>query len=321
MELDKEQIESLLGHIGQRRTIPKPTPSFEKLSLGESERIVQGKFPGVTLLFEDLARQLRAELSRSIAAVFDIRVRDISEERVSTVFQSLSTPANLHVFSLSPLPGEAVLFFSDPLVDQIVDFGFGGSGVNFRRHSRREYTAIERRVMGKHALSVLESLAGCISKTLSVEARYKRAEEHTQSLVEFNGSDKIARVSLSVSCKGHDSDIEFFLPQRLFKPLQEKLGGFGNPSRVSNPEMERRLRKHLLHTTVPVAAVLGRAKILTKDIFSLKVGDFIPLDSAPKSPVRVEVGGREKFQATIGKKNGSRAVMISSVSNAVDSGK
>lgn len=317
-ELDKEQIASLIRHVRQNISIAQPPPSFEKVSLGTSERIVQGKFPSIELLFEDLCRQLRVELSRSLGAVFDAKVLSVSEERVSSVFQSLSSPANLHIFSLPPLPGEAVLMFGDSLVDQIVDFGFGGNGENVRKHARREYTAIERRVMAKHALCVLDVLSKSLSKTVSLDARYKRAEEHTQSLVEFNGSDKIVRVRLCLSCKSSDSSLEFFIPRRLLNPLCEMLGGAGASARDSNPENERRLRKHLLRTSVPVAAILGRGKILTKDIFSLKVGDFIPLDSVPKTPISVEVGGREKFRATVGEKNGSRAVMISSVSENKD---
>ena len=50
--------------------------------------------------------------------------------------------------------------------------------------------------------------------------------------------------------------------------------------------------KMLSHLNLPVTVVLGRAKVLLEDVFNLKKGSTVELDSSSKEPLEVMVNGR-----------------------------
>jgi flagellar motor switch protein FliM len=94
------------------------------------------------------------------------------------------------------------------------------------------------------------------------------------------------------------------LEAQLAGETEQKL--LGAPKARSDPRVERVVRE----VRLPIAAVLGRARVPLRELSQLSPGDVIPLERRIDEPLEVYCGQRPKFMGYAGHRRGRYALTV-----------
>jgi len=188
---------------------------------------------------------------------------------------------------------------------------FGGKGDT--KNKIREFSNIEKRMMTKFTLDVLQSLEKAWKIIYPCKFIYKSSETKPEFIHIAPPSDSMIINVFSLNWDEISGNIHLCIPYLMLEPVKDKL----STSYKVNKHLENAWRSQmtqLLKTTeVTLAGELGSNYYTVRDLLNMKENDVVMLKSGPHDPIKVKVEDVPVYYGFPGVVKGNRAIQISAL--------
>ena len=315
--LSQDEVNALLRGLADGEVPADPNGGVagevRRYDLIGEERLVARRFPALDLVHERLARRLRHSVGSFVGTPPAIELAPLQMLKFGTFRNRLPTPSSLHLFTMAPLRGQALLVVSPPLAFGMVDRVFGGAGHTPASIAAREYSAIETQMIQRLVTRVLADLTDAWAPVQTLACSFVRSELNPASVAICTAGDMT--LALEVRCElgaGGDSGATLTLavPYAMLEPLRAKLGE--PQANATGPDRDwlGALTRAVRETVVQVSAELGTREVSAREVLRLKVGDVLTLGTRGDDPLDLKVEGVALLAGVPGVSRGNNAVRV-----------
>lgn len=320
--LSQEEVDLLLNAVSQgdvevEEKPYEPVESREMMTYDfrRPERVSKEQLKGLQSLFEAFARELSIALPPFLRTVVRVDLLSIDQLTYDEFILSVSRPTSLSVINMAPLEGNAVIELSPSVVFPTVDRILGGKGQMIAEP--RELTEIENRIMHRIVLMILECLRRSWEQLIEFKMSIVSQESDPLIVQIVAGSDMVILVGYEVHVGDAVGSMNMCIPLMFLNPVLDQISQQTRFIRRMTARVAEMTRAKIFRTVkqaqVSLDAVLGFANLNIQDIAQLQVGDVIQLDSDTGEPIRVDVGGVERFRAIPGRRGEQSAIQLVSL--------
>jgi flagellar motor switch protein FliM len=315
--LSQEEINTLLKGLSEGEiedgTVEAQgaAQNVKKFDLASQERIVRGRMPTMEMIHDRFSRQFRTALGKFLGRSCFTNVGKIEMVKFGAFLKKLPLPSSLHIMKMAPLPGQALLVVSAPLVFSVIDGLFGGRGTTRVKVEGREYTSIETSLIGKVVALAIEVLNEAWNPVHPVEFQFLRSEFNPFAVTIAPPSDVVVVVTIEVEFEQECTTLSICIPYSTLEPIKAKLSTSVQSTRLEvDSALSRRMQTNIQETVCEVSVQLARGTVKLKDLLNLEVGDVMNLETMPNEEARIMVEGSPKLYGHVGSLHGNRAVRI-----------
>ncbi len=313
--LSQQEIDTLLkgissGEIQTEASPPTWTHEVRPYDLTRHDRIVQGKIPAVEVMTDRFAHHLMATFTSAFRRMAEVTPVSSEVKKFQDFLRSLPMPASIHLFRMEPLHGPGILVLEPTLVYLLIEFIMGGGQEGQLKIEGRDFTNIENRLIARLVKEALRDLEKAWGVLQPVRVQFERSEMNPQFAAVMLPSDQVLCVHLDVEMEAAKGSLVLCLPFTFVEPFRDRLPGWGSDRQRKERLWLGYILGHLEEANVLVAAELGGATVLLKEILGLQVGEEIWLDGRADGLIPVKVEGMTKFLALPGQYNGRNAVRV-----------
>lgn len=315
--LSQDEINSLLkglseGEIEEGTVEAQTAQNVKKFDLASQERIVRGRMPTMEMIHDRFARQFRTVLGKFLGRSCFTNVGKIEMIKFGSFLKKLPLPSSLHILKMAPLPGNALLVVSAPLVFTVIDGLFGGRGTTRVKVEGREYTAIESSLIGKVVGLAIDGLNEAWAPVHPVAFQFIRSEFNPFAVTIAPPSDMVVVITIEVEFEQECTTLSICLPYSSLEPIKAKLATSVQSTRLEvDNVLARRMQMNIQQTVCEMSVQLARGTVKVRDWLNLQIGDVLALETLPSEEAHVIVEGAPKLYGHIGSLHGNRAVRIS----------
>ena len=278
------------------------------------DKFSKDQLRAIQMIHESFTRQLTTTMSTMVRSMVSAEIATVDQLAYDEFVRSLVQPTVIGILEMYPFSGNAIIEINPNLVFAIIDRMLGGKG-EFTGKAR-ELTDIERTVVERVLMRMLELLEESWSTVVDVRFRYENLESNPFFVQICPGTDMVLLVILKLKVGDVEGMISICIPYFLMEPIMDKLSSqqwFASTGRKSDESDRKYLQKHLQNVRIPLALELGHTILNLMDVMQLRAGDVIKLDETLADPLAVRVGNHVKFKAQPGSVNGRYAAAISEV--------
>lgn len=278
------------------------------------DKFSKDQLRAIQMIHESFTRQLTTTMSTMVRSMVSAEIATVDQLAYDEFVRSLVQPTVIGILEMYPFSGNAIIEINPNLVFAIIDRMLGGKG-EFTGKAR-ELTDIERTVVERVLMRMLELLEESWSTVVDVRFRYENLESNPFFVQICPGTDMVLLVILKLKVGDVEGMISICIPYFLMEPIMDKLSSqqwFASTGRKSDESDRMYLLKHLQNVRIPLALELGHTILNLMDVMQLRKGDVIKLDETVADPLAVRVGNHVKFKAQPGSVDGRYAAAISEV--------
>jgi flagellar motor switch protein FliM len=307
--LDREEIDSLLGADGSAGGEDEASGIERIVSAG---LVAYERLPMLEIVFDRLMRILSTSLRNFTSDNVDVSIDSIVSLRFGDYLNSVPLPAMLAVFKVEQWDNYGLLVVDSSLIYSVVDVLLGGRrGTAAMRIEGRPYTTIERVLVERLIMLVLQDLSDAFSPLSPATFRFERLEVNPRFAAVSRLSNACILSRLRIDMEDRGGKIELLLPYATLEPIRELLlQQFMGEKFGRDSIWETHLAEELRHTDVALEVVLDEQTMSLSTIISLQPGDRITLNSPPGSPVMLRCGDVTLFEGELGRRENRIAVRI-----------
>lgn len=315
--LSQDEVDLLLGavsegDIGEAEVEAQPDLHLSVYDFRRPERVSKEQLKGLQSLFEAFSREISIIFPPFLRTVVRVDLTSIDQLTYDEFILSVARPTALSIIDMSPLEGTAVIEMSPSMVFPIVDRVLGGKGLTLPEP--RELTEIENRIIQRIVMMILDSLRRSWEQLIEFRLSVLQQESDPLIVQIVAGSEMVILVGYEVHIGETVGTMNFCIPLVVLNPILDQISQQVHYARRQSDEMtaitQKAILRTLLRSKVSVEAILGRARMSVQDVASLSVGDVIQLDTSPRRPLVVELGGRPKFLAQPGRRRETTALQV-----------
>ncbi|GIW07963.1 MAG: flagellar motor switch protein FliM [Dehalococcoidia bacterium] len=325
-ELSQAEIDALLSDLGGGASEPvvsPDAPSITPLSpTGATIRLYDFRQPDklskeqlrtLEIVHQNLARSFSFSLTANTRTVVQCSLMLLEQKRFKEYIDERPEPVVLHLVSLDPLPGRAIIELDFELAYLIVDRLLGGPGRPMP--PGRAVTEIEISLMRTVVTTLLYSVREIWSGIIEVRPRLEDTTQNASLVQIALPTDVVVLIVFEVRILDTVGTISLCIPHNVIEPIIPQLSAeiWLSQNKAGNEEQAATLTQHLQSVRVPVTVCLGEARIPIADVLALEVGDVLTLDTLVTKPLAVKVGSRPKFTGVPGTLGKHLAVRIEDV--------
>lgn len=278
------------------------------------DKFSKDQLRAIQMIHEAFARQLTTTMSTLVRSLVSAEIASVDQLAYDEFIRSLVQPTVIGVLEMYPFSGNALIEMNPNLVFAIIDRMLGGKGQFSGKI--RELTDIERTVIERVLMRMLELLEESWSTVVDVRFRYESLESNPFFVQICPGTDMVLLVILKLKVGDVEGMISICIPYFLMEPIMDKLSSqqwFASTGRKNEQGIRDFLEKSLQGVLIPLALELGHTVLSVDDVMQLQTGDVIKLDETVGNSLDVRVGNRVKFKAVPGSVNGNFGAEISEV--------
>lgn len=313
--LSQDEVDALLrGVTGE---LPDEVAAVENdddgvrpYDIGRQERIVRGRMPGLELVNERAARQIRLGFYNFMRRSAEISVGPVRIEKYSEFIRKLVVPTNINLISLQPeLYGTALFIFDPNLVFQVVDTLFGGTGKIHMRVEGREFTTTEQRVIARMLDIAFKAFDMAWEPIAKLEHKFMRSEMNTQFVNIATPTEVVVVTTFNIELGNGGGNFHVCMPYSMIEPIREPLCSTMQGDRVSADERWLSLmRNQMQEAEVEIKVDFCEFEMTFRQLLGLQVGDMIPIE--PPKEVTGTIDGVPFLVGEVGNSNGHYAVRL-----------
>jgi flagellar motor switch protein FliM len=312
--LSQDEVSALLrgladGDVPAEETTPAPGTTRDYDLFGE-ERIVARRFQALDLVRERLVRRLKVSLSGVLGTPPEVEAKPLEMLKFATFRNRLETPANLHLFTMAPLRGQALVVVSSNLAYGLVDKVFGGLGRVPTGGPRRECSAIEMQTVQKVVTQALVDFSEALAPLHPISCAFARSETNPISIAICAPTDQVLVLPFAIDLGSGPTTLGLGIPFAMLEPIRAKLGEPEAAERGPDATWLGALQAAVEATEVNMSVELGTAELTTREVLRLKVGDLIAIETRPDDPLGVSVEGIRLLTGVPGVSRGNNAVRV-----------
>ncbi len=278
------------------------------------DKFSKDQLRAIQMIHESFTRQLTTTMSTMVRSMVSAEIASVDQLAYDEFIRSLVQPTVIGILEMYPFSGNALIEINPNLVFAIIDRMLGGRGEFTGKI--RELTDIERTVVERLLMRMLELLEEAWSTVVDVRFRYENLESNPFFVQICPGTDMVLLVILKLKVSEVEGMVSICIPYFLMEPIMDKLSSqqwFASTGRKTDERSGEYIQKHLGKVRVPVALELGHTVLSVADVLQLSVGDVVKLDEVLGDPLDVRIGNMVKFKAVPGTSNGNYAAEISEI--------
>jgi len=307
--LEQAEIDSILGAEGGAEGDEDMSGIQRIVSAG---LVAYERLPMLEIVFDRLMRILSTSLRNFTSDNVEVSIDSIVSLRFGDYLNSVPLPAMLAVFKVEQWDNYGLLVVDSSLIYSVVDVLLGGRrGTAAMRIEGRPYTTIERVLVERMIMLVLQDLSEAFSPLSPATFRFERLEVNPRFAAVSRLANACILSRLRIDMEDRGGKIELLLPYATLEPIRELLlQQFMGEKFGRDSIWETHLAEELRHTEVALEVVLDEQTMPLSSIISLQPGDRITLNSPPGSPVMLRCGDIALFEAELGRREDRLAVRI-----------
>ena len=318
--LSHAERDALLSHVTQRPS--DPGGLTEHLPAGAPRRAVPYDFKHPNRVSTEELRKLEGlhdafagGLSGFLSAlwrtVVDTDLVSVEQITYTEFVSSIRSPSCTYTFTLGPLAGSCLLDFDPALAFALVERLLGGRGSAVE--AGRRLTRIERSLMQPLACRFLAQLETCWKRVLDVRAQslHFESDPHLMQMVPPGETVIVATLQLNMPASG--GLVSLMYPCGTLEPILGKLaaGDWHHRPAVELPVGHRLdVARMLTDLEVTVTALLGDVQLPLSELLAMEPDRVMPLPVRKGDLVTIQVEGRSKYLATLGRAGRHTAIRI-----------
>lgn len=278
------------------------------------DKFSKDQLRAIQMIHESFTRQLTTAMPTMVRSMVSAEIASVDQLAYDEFIRSLVQPTVIGILEMYPFSGNALIEINPNLVFAIIDRMLGGRGEFTGKV--RELTDIERTVVERLLMRMLELLEEAWSTVVDVRFRYENLESNPFFVQICPGTDMVLLVILKLKVSEVEGMVSICIPYFLMEPIMDKLSSqqwFASTGRRGDERSGEYIQKHLGKVMVPVALELGHTVLSVADVLQLSVGDVVKLDEVVGDPLDVRIGNMVKFKAVPGTSNGNYAAEISEI--------
>ncbi|QCX32379.1 flagellar motor switch protein FliM [Caloramator sp. E03] len=267
----------------------------------------------IEMVHDNFARIASNYLTAHLRSSVQIKVISTEQITFEEFIHSIPNPTILISFFLEPFTGIMMFETGPQFVFQILEILFGGSGKNIIKI--REFTEIEKNIMKKINLKLLENLKMAWEDIIDVDVKFENLETNPVLNQVMAPNEPVALVTMSVEIGQNQSFLNMCIPYISLEKYMDKLIIQYKTSVTGREDVENKsmMQANIMGVKVDTFAQLGKSYITVEDFLSLSVGDCITLDKKTNDMLDYYIEGCHHFKVypgTIGKKIGIQIAKI-----------
>lgn len=282
------------------------------IDLTKGQNYSKWRIANLDIVFNAFARYYSITLSNSLQRNVIIHKGEIISKFFEDFLSDLQNVGVFGVFSLDPLKGNGLFVFDKTLCFGFVEMLFGVSAESALVVPDRELTAIEANVIRSLMAEGCLVLNRAFDPLDKLNSGIARVETNSKMLNVLSPETEVIQVNFSVQMGDFKKNIIMVIPYFSLEPFRERFRGKGFQLTEIRKENSwiKRLENEALNMEVSISANWGDLFLTIQEILGLSNGDIITLDYDETAPIKVLVGGRQKFIGQPGLSNGKKAVRL-----------
>lgn len=265
----------------------------------------------LTIINENFAKTVSGFLSGYLRSSGELKVQSVEQSTYQEFMETISPPALLTMFQMSPLTGSAVLVLGHDFTAPALDLMFGGTGR--RSNLVKPLTEIETLVLRKLVQKLLDEMADAWASFYHYVPIIDVMESNAQFYKKASSmNETVAVITFVASLADNQSLVHLCLPHTTMKEAMINVTA-ENLLVAQQPGSEPR-NEHLVdcvtRVNVDMQACCGQTRISVREFLQLEEGDVVLLNTVVGEDMELWVGGHPKFRVQPGHVGNQMAVMI-----------
>jgi len=316
--LSQDEVDSLLSGL-DTGDIPVETESgdsdmdMERFDWATQGKDIRGSMPLIEVINSRFCQRLRGTLSSVLRKMVDVTPDPLDIIKFSKFQRSLPVPTSMHLFKIEPLRGIGILVVESRLVFSLVESFFGGSGTGSTKIEGRDFTSIEKRIIGKVVQIALTNLMETWEDVHPIKTEFIRSESNPLVVNVVPAEELLLLFKCEIELNKPMGTITICLPYSSLQPIRHKLtGGYRDEDEETQIDQVwlNTLRAQLMGAEVEITVDLGSASLSIRDFLNLKEGDIIVLENNAKKPLLAKAGGIPKYTGFVGHLKNKKAFRV-----------
>lgn len=265
---------------------------------------------GFESVFTEYARLLATSLSLEFRSTVHARILDYEICTFEDFVNDKMRDKVLVIYRMKPFDGNTFLTIDAQCGASIVEYLCGGSDevdneTVSTSKERKRISSIDEQLLKKffqkNLSQVVQSYMN-IGSTNKIVSEVGKIDINPIIYQTVDPNDPMLIYRLEVDMLGKSYIFSFNMPYDTFGVKYEVLKKERSKlqERVNTPKERYNVTKQILNSDVEVSVIVGRTKLLMKDLMEMGRGDIIMLDQNASLPIVVEIENEKKFLAQSG---------------------
>jgi flagellar motor switch protein FliM len=310
----KEPVPTVFGSKGKNQ-IDVALYDFKR-----PERVSKDQMRALEALHEGFGRNFGAAISGYLRTIIEVNVAHIEQLTYSEFIHSLPNPTCFNLLKAEQLDGQLCLEISPLIIYPIVDRLLGGSNAELFI-PQRPLTQIEQRLVQRITDRATHHLSEAWSNLTKLTFRVDDFESNPQLVQIVPPNETVVVVGFELKMGSRAGTMSLCIPYNVIEPIMGMLATqnwFSYQRKGGHEDHLRRLTKNVANAPVQMRAFLAQTTIRLNDLLALQKGDVITTDKEFTHDILIQVEGKNKFLAQVGKYRGNRAFKVTKVIQGAD---
>jgi len=251
------------------------------------------------------------EFTSRLRMATDVKYMGLRQCTYAEFVRDLPKPTCAAMVGLAPLKGSSLLHLDLELCFVFMKKLLGG--MPDPELTVRDFTEIERGIVGDLVERFLEMFGKAMSKLVAVETRLSALENNPQYLSGISEGASLLILMFKIKLDTVEGPIQLAMPLSSFGPVREIF----DPSDIKetrNPDELREDRRKILEMVQSsggeLVVQLGQFETNLETILNLSTGDVLDLPQAVEAPLKIQFAGRDAWLGEAGRVGNNRAVKL-----------
>ncbi|HUU84500.1 MAG TPA: flagellar motor switch protein FliM [Phycisphaerae bacterium] len=319
--LDQTEVDALLEAVsaGDLEESQQPTRRAElspkevrSYDFKRPERVSKDQMRALEGIHEGFARNLGASLSGFLRTIIEVRVATTEQLTYSEFIHSLPNPTNFNLLKCEPLEGQMCLEISPLIIYPIIDRLMGGSSTELFI-PQRPLTMIELRLVRQLTNRALACLTELWCEMVPVKFEVSEVESNPHLVQIVAPNEVVVVIGFEIKMGARAGTMSLCIPFNVIEPVMTKLAAQGwvaYQRRSVADDRKQDITRRLNTAEVELQAHLADTTITVRELLDLQPGDIIQTAKPAAEEVIVQIEGRTKYRARLGRFKDNKAVKI-----------
>lgn len=262
------------------------------------------------ILLDAFARNMTFSLSSRLQRAVSVVRESIGSMEYETLINECSNHQLYGIITIDPLKKNGLLILDANIAFSKVEIMLGGGNAEEETVTpSRSMTSIEINIIKDVVAESCHDLNKAFAAIEELDAQLVRVEANPRLVTIVPGDTEMMVAIFKVKVDGTVGLMRLVIPYSSLDPIREKVKSELGASSAGSHWGEY-FADEVKDMEVGAEAQLAQIQLNVRDILDLRVGDILPLDCSPNSPVLLRVEGRAKFSGLVGLCDGKKALRI-----------
>lgn len=262
------------------------------------DRLSKEQVRSLYLLHDLFAHSLSSSLPLFLRTVSEVNLISVEQQSYGDYMRGLSDPTTIFTVAADTLRGVFAIELNSSIAFPIVDRMLGGEGSEATEI--RSATELELNILEGFLKIITDNYCEAWKPLVEFETKFVGRETHPQLVQIVAPNEVVATIIYQLQIGDAQGLMSICLPVGLLESVIEK---FSQSSQLTDdktsPEATYSLLKTISSVQFSVSALLEKVPAAVSDLMALSVGDVLRTNHSIEKPVKIGIGGVEKFSGRL----------------------